>query len=129
MASPKRADCVALIGAGTQGRRLAYMVCLPWSPRLAEVFSVPIDSSDKFPQWSKRGHGVRLIDSQPSQLQASLAYIQMLRRSDESTEDEYGDVTIHDPASMSETLTDTWLVVEVSVCICCPCERCRYWRY
>ncbi|KAJ6104874.1 hypothetical protein N7486_003563 [Penicillium sp. IBT 16267x] len=78
---------VVIIGAGTQGRRLAYM-------------------------WSRRGGPVSLIDLQEQQLKDGLKYVQKLRAEANDPPGSWGEVTISDPSSLEYSLKDAWLVIE-----------------
>ncbi|KAK2603453.1 hypothetical protein QQS21_004405 [Conoideocrella luteorostrata] len=79
---------VAIVGAGSQGRRLAYM-------------------------WSSRGNDVHLIDGQPSQLQASVDNVKQFR-SQLNSSGHFGQIHTHLPDSLKDVLCLSWLVVEVS---------------
>ncbi|KAF2163203.1 hypothetical protein M409DRAFT_26247 [Zasmidium cellare ATCC 36951] len=78
---------VSLVGAGTQGRRLAYM-------------------------WSTQGHDVHLIDSVPRQLENSIAYIEGLRQADSKPLVAPGRILTHGIDGLGAVLQDSWLVVE-----------------
>ena len=66
-------------------------------------------------QWSSQGRHVRLIDSQSSQLQDSIQFINDLRKTaDRDPSTTWGTVSTHSPDDLVSTLKDTWLVVEVS---------------
>ncbi|RKK71803.1 hypothetical protein BFJ69_g10660 [Fusarium oxysporum] len=80
---------VTLIGAGTQGRRLAFM-------------------------WSSRGNDVHLVDGQEAQLQASIKAIEEFRQSSSNRNAFWGRIITHSPESLREALQAAWLVVEVS---------------
>lgn len=71
------------------------------------------DESTKYPQWSSKGHSVHLIDSQPRQLQDSVAYIEGLRKSADAALDCPGDILVHSPDELGTVLRDSWLIVEV----------------
>ncbi|KID74304.1 3-hydroxyacyl-CoA dehydrogenase, NAD binding protein, partial [Metarhizium brunneum ARSEF 3297] len=77
---------VTVLGAGSQGRRLAYM-------------------------WSSRGNDVHLIDGKPSQLQASVENVNQLR-SQLDPNGNFGKVRAHSPDFMRAALSESWLVVE-----------------
>ncbi|ETI29304.1 hypothetical protein G647_01757 [Cladophialophora carrionii CBS 160.54] len=77
----------ALLGAGTQGRRLAYM-------------------------WSSQGRAVHLIDAQEKQLSDSLKYIDGLRDASQRPDARWGDIKTFTPDSLRTALQDTWLIVE-----------------
>ncbi|KAL1960133.1 hypothetical protein VTO42DRAFT_305 [Malbranchea cinnamomea] len=84
----QRSGSVVIIGAGTQGRRLAYM-------------------------WSSRGGSVCLVDLSEKQLQDALQYVQQLRAA--VTDDRgrnWGAVRTCSPSSLEAALTDAWLVIE-----------------
>ncbi|KAJ5880858.1 uncharacterized protein N7473_011911 [Penicillium subrubescens] len=78
---------VVIIGAGTQGRRLAFM-------------------------WSGRGGSVCLVDLQEQQLQDGLSYVHQLRNAAVDHDRNWGDVTVSQPDSLESILQDAWLVVE-----------------
>ncbi|KAM5376798.1 hypothetical protein ACJZ2D_005421 [Fusarium nematophilum] len=78
---------VALIGAGTQGRRLAFM-------------------------WSSCGKDVHLVDGQESQLQASLKAIEGFRSESTRKESRWGRIITHSPETLVQALQSAWLVVE-----------------
>ncbi|KAH7178587.1 hypothetical protein DER46DRAFT_622191 [Fusarium sp. MPI-SDFR-AT-0072] len=78
---------VTLIGAGTQGRRLAFM-------------------------WSSRGNDVHLVDGQEAQLQASIKAIEEFRQSSSNRNASWGRIITHSPESLREALQVAWLVVE-----------------
>ncbi|KAJ6178684.1 hypothetical protein N7519_009145 [Penicillium mononematosum] len=78
---------VVIIGAGTQGRRLAHM-------------------------WSSRGGTVRLVDLQEQQLQDGLKYVEQLRADATDHEGDWGRIETSQPSSLQSTLKDAWLVVE-----------------
>ncbi|KAJ6084303.1 hypothetical protein N7486_011103 [Penicillium sp. IBT 16267x] len=85
--SPRPQGSVVIIGAGTQGRRLAYM-------------------------WSSRGGPVSLVDLNEQQLQDGLQYVQQLRAATADHDGNWGEVKVSTPASLESTLKDAWLVVE-----------------
>ncbi|KAL1977251.1 hypothetical protein VTN31DRAFT_110 [Thermomyces dupontii] len=92
MASRLAKQAVTLVGAGTQGRRLAYM-------------------------WSTRGRPVYLVDQNTDQLSRAWNDIQFLRRSDEHAAinknvDKWGCVHATSADDMSTALQNSWLVVE-----------------
>ncbi|KAF4344289.1 3-hydroxybutyryl dehydrogenase [Fusarium beomiforme] len=78
---------VTLIGAGTQGRRLAFM-------------------------WSSRGNDVHLVDGQEAQLQASVKAIEEFRQNSNSKNASWGRIITHAPETLREALQAAWLVVE-----------------
>ncbi|KAL6920833.1 hypothetical protein FSHL1_004810 [Fusarium sambucinum] len=78
---------VTIIGAGTQGRRLAFM-------------------------WSSTGNDVHLVDNQEAQLQASLEAIDEFRRSSNKENASWGKIITHSRETLSEALQAAWLVVE-----------------
>ncbi|KAH8677256.1 hypothetical protein BGZ61DRAFT_360149, partial [Ilyonectria robusta] len=79
---------VALIGAGTQGRRLAFM-------------------------WSSQGSDVHLVDAQPSQLQASIKAIDDFRSAASQKGDvRWGQIMTHSPETLGAALQNAWLVIE-----------------
>ncbi|KIA75448.1 3-hydroxyacyl-CoA dehyrogenase [Aspergillus ustus] len=77
---------VVIIGAGTQGRRLAYM-------------------------WSSRGGLVYLVDLNQRQLEEGLQYVEQLRMEAQHS-GTWGDVRLATPDSLESLLHDSWLVVE-----------------
>ncbi|KAL2869602.1 3-hydroxyacyl-CoA dehydrogenase family protein [Aspergillus lucknowensis] len=77
---------VVIVGAGTQGRRLAYM-------------------------WSSRGGLVYLVDLNERQLAEGVRYVQQLRAEKEHRAN-WGDVRTATPDSLEPILLDSWLVVE-----------------
>ncbi|KAJ5395734.1 uncharacterized protein N7487_010037 [Penicillium crustosum] len=84
---PKPQGSVVIIGAGTQGRRLAHM-------------------------WSSRGGTVRLVDLQEQQLQDGLKYVEQLRADATDHEGDWGKIETSQPSSLQSTLQNAWLVVE-----------------
>lgn len=78
---------IALLGAGTQGRRLAFM-------------------------WSSQGNDVHLIDAQKEQLSAGVEFIETLRRESQQREANWGHVATYTSDRLREALKDVWLVVE-----------------
>ncbi|PVH75072.1 3-hydroxyacyl-CoA dehydrogenase [Cadophora sp. DSE1049] len=80
---------VALIGAGTQGTRLAFM-------------------------WSRLGRPVHLVDQDQQRLQGALTDIQKLRRDWPATEAsiEWGNVTIYQSPQLAQSVANSWLIVE-----------------
>ncbi|OJJ08211.1 hypothetical protein ASPVEDRAFT_878621 [Aspergillus versicolor CBS 583.65] len=78
---------VVVIGAGTQGRRLAYM-------------------------WSSRGGSVFLVDLNQKQLKDGLEYVEQLRTEATGHSGTWGDVQISTPDSLESILHSAWLVVE-----------------
>ncbi|KAL2844539.1 hypothetical protein BJY01DRAFT_188729 [Aspergillus pseudoustus] len=77
---------VVIIGAGTQGRRLAYM-------------------------WSSRGGLVYLVDLNQRQLEEGLQYVEQLRTEAQHS-GTWGDVRLATPDSLESLLHGAWLVVE-----------------
>ncbi|GFN12940.1 3-hydroxyacyl-CoA dehydrogenase family protein [Aspergillus tubingensis] len=81
----KLLNAVTLLGAGTQGSRLAYM-------------------------WSRQGRPVYLVDKSPAQLNLALATIQRLRASDPAgKEGKISSLTVDD---LDPALRDSWLAIE-----------------
>ncbi|OBT58317.1 hypothetical protein VE04_01787 [Pseudogymnoascus sp. 24MN13] len=78
---------VVVIGAGAQGRRLAYM-------------------------WSSRGSPVHLVDLEERKQQEALLYIQQLRAKSTSDGSNWGEIMASTPNSLESWLKDAWLVVE-----------------
>ena len=102
----KPTGSVVIIGAGTQGRRLAYMVCgINWSD--IEV-SVILTNA----KWSSKGGTVCLVDLQEQQLQDGLQYVEKLR-AETSDHREWGRIETSHPSSLDILLSNAWLVVEV----------------
>ncbi|KAJ5489288.1 hypothetical protein N7539_004178 [Penicillium diatomitis] len=81
------AGSVVIVGAGTQGRRLAFM-------------------------WSRRGGTVCLVDLQKKQLEEGLSYVKQLRSAALDSGQEYGEVKVAQPDALETILQDAWLVVE-----------------
>ncbi|KAF7594163.1 hypothetical protein BBP40_010012 [Aspergillus hancockii] len=79
---------VVIIGAGTQGRRLAYM-------------------------WSVKGRSVYLVDLNEQQLQESLRYVQHLRVTTSDHKGNWGEIKTITPALLESTLESAWLIIEV----------------
>jgi len=86
-ASTTRRPCVSILGAGTQGRRLAFM-------------------------WSSQGNDVHLIDAQQPQLQASVQAVEDFRSSWSNPQSKKGTILSHLPEELSDAIQDSWLVVE-----------------
>ncbi|KAI9896464.1 hypothetical protein N3K66_008636 [Trichothecium roseum] len=86
-AGPGHRTAVSVLGAGTQGRRLAFM-------------------------WSSLGNDVHLIDAQKTQLDASLEAVEDFRTSWSTPEAKRGSITTHLPETLSAALQSSWLVVE-----------------
>lgn len=101
---------VTLIGAGTQGRRLAFMVCIASTIILSFMNSLLTTIS----QWSSRGNDVHLVDGQEAQLRASIEAIEEFRQSSSNRNAFWGRIITHSPESLREALQAAWLVVEVS---------------
>lgn len=80
-------NSVAIIGAGTQGCRLAYM-------------------------WSSTGHDVHLVDAQASQLEGSHKVIEGFRSAASPKPSRWGEIVTHFPDRLSTALQTAWLVVE-----------------
>ncbi|KAB8075902.1 hypothetical protein BDV29DRAFT_189899 [Aspergillus leporis] len=78
---------VVIIGAGTQGRRLAYM-------------------------WSIKGRSVYLVDLSEKQLQESLRYVQQLRSATMDHIGMWGEIKATTPAQLESALNFAWLVIE-----------------
>ncbi|KAM0222209.1 hypothetical protein ACHAQD_004610 [Fusarium lateritium] len=78
---------VTLIGAGTQGRRLAFM-------------------------WSSRGKDVHIVDGQESQLQASVEAIEEFRSKSSNKNVSWGKIITHSTEDLRQALQTAWLVVE-----------------
>ncbi|OJD12965.1 hypothetical protein AJ78_06513 [Emergomyces pasteurianus Ep9510] len=85
--SQRQQGSVVIIGAGTQGRRLAYM-------------------------WSCRGGSVYLVDVDEQQLQDGIKYVQQLRAAATAVQENWGDIKTSTPASLEIILKDAWLVIE-----------------
>ncbi|KEY72803.1 hypothetical protein S7711_10831 [Stachybotrys chartarum IBT 7711] len=78
---------VTIIGAGTQGRRLAFM-------------------------WSSAGNDVHLVDGQPSQLQASIQAIDGFRADSQHKDASWGRINTHSPDNIAAALQSSWLALE-----------------
>ncbi|KAH7089483.1 3-hydroxyacyl-CoA dehydrogenase [Paraphoma chrysanthemicola] len=78
---------VALVGAGTQGARLAYM-------------------------WSQLGGSVNLIDQNEQQLEKAQGYIQSLRQASSPGPDGWGKVSTYSASRLSEAVLPAWLILE-----------------
>ncbi|KKK19490.1 hypothetical protein P175DRAFT_0505484 [Aspergillus ochraceoroseus IBT 24754] len=78
---------VVIIGAGTQGRRLAYM-------------------------WSSRGGLVYLVDLNEEQLQEGLQFVQQLRAETTDHPRKWGEVKASTPSMFESILQSSWLIVE-----------------
>ena len=63
-------------------------------------------------QWSSRGKDVHIVDSQPSQLSASVQAIKNFR-AELAPNGQFGNIVTHKPDTLSKALKDAWLVVEV----------------
>jgi hypothetical protein len=97
---------VVIIGAGTQGRRLAFMVS-----RYFESCQQPHPANNA--KWSGRGGSVCLVDLQEQQLQDGLSYVHQLRNAAVDHDRNWGDVSVSQPNFLESILQDAWLVVEV----------------
>ncbi|CAG9936721.1 unnamed protein product [Clonostachys rosea f. rosea IK726] len=86
-AAPTRRNAVAILGAGTQGRRLAYM-------------------------WSSLGNEVHLIDGQERQLEDAVQAVDDFRAERDSPDSKKGQIITHSPSQLSQALGSSWLVVE-----------------
>ncbi|KAJ5279834.1 hypothetical protein N7478_005206 [Penicillium angulare] len=86
--STSKSTRVVILGAGTQGRRLAYM-------------------------WSSEGGPVTLVDLQEKQLRDGLDYVQQLREAKPDEADHWGEIEIARPDSLAASLQNSWLVIEV----------------
>ncbi|KAE8549047.1 hypothetical protein TMatcc_000004 [Talaromyces marneffei ATCC 18224] len=80
-------EAVVILGAGTQGRRLAYM-------------------------WSSTGKPVHLIDRQEKQLSEGVEYVQQLRSSPSAISKNWGNITTSSPHGLSTALQKAWLAIE-----------------
>ncbi|RAL05881.1 NAD(P)-binding protein [Aspergillus ibericus CBS 121593] len=78
-------NAVTLLGAGTQGSRLAYM-------------------------WSRLGRPVYLVDKTPTQLNLALATVQRLRASNPPSEE--GKVISLTADDLDKALHNSWLAIE-----------------
>ena len=84
-------NAVAILGAGTQGRRLAYM-------------------------WSSRGRPVHLVDQAPAALEGALKDIDNFKNTvGKSDGHQGGSITTFGGENLNEALKSAWLVVEVSL--------------
>ncbi|EED14017.1 3-hydroxyacyl-CoA dehyrogenase, putative [Talaromyces stipitatus ATCC 10500] len=80
-------DAVVILGAGTQGRRLAYM-------------------------WSSTGKPVHLVDRQEKQLSEGIDYVQQLRASPSAISKNWGNITTSSPDRLNSALQQAWLAIE-----------------
>ncbi|KAF3393179.1 Hydroxyacyl-coenzyme A dehydrogenase [Talaromyces pinophilus] len=80
-------EAVVILGAGTQGRRLAYM-------------------------WSSTGKPVHLIDRQDKQLSEGVEYVQQLRASPSAISKNWGNITTSSPNGLGAALQKAWLAIE-----------------
>ncbi|KIV92155.1 hypothetical protein PV10_06616 [Exophiala mesophila] len=78
---------VAMLGAGTQGRRLAYM-------------------------WSSKGRDVNVIDAQERQLTDAVKYIDELRAGSGRSGVKWGNIKTFKAENLKSALQNVWLVVE-----------------
>ncbi|KAF2025307.1 3-hydroxyacyl-CoA dehydrogenase [Setomelanomma holmii] len=78
---------VAIVGAGTQGARLAYM-------------------------WSQLRRPVHLIDQNEQQLQKAQEYIRGLRKSSSPGQDGWGNMDTFTSNRLKEAISPAWLVLE-----------------
>jgi hypothetical protein len=99
---------VALLGAGTQGRRLAYMVRNRNVTRF--LWS---ESANSLIQWSSQGEAVHLIDAQSEQLQNAVAFIENLRSESQGQSCSCGDIKTFTSDRIADALDNVWLIVEV----------------
>lgn len=109
---------VAIIGAGSQGRRLAYMVRDQHSLSHFQILTNCLS------QWSSRGNDVHLVDGQPAQLRDSVRAVAALRQSLPS-QGTAGTIRTFAPDALKGALNSAWLVVEVSSLI----HSTRYLTY
>jgi len=79
--------CISILGAGTQGRRLAFM-------------------------WSKKGDDVNLIDRDERQLKDAIAYIDGLKAEHSSEDAVRGSVHVHRLEDADKPLSTSWMVLE-----------------
>lgn len=100
------AGSVVIVGAGTQGRRLAFMVS-----KYLKIRRQGHPANNR--KWSGRGGSVCLVDLQKQQLQDGLNYVHQLRNAAVDHDRNWGDVTVSQPDSLESILQDAWLVVEV----------------
>ncbi|PYH47421.1 3-hydroxyacyl-CoA dehydrogenase family protein [Aspergillus saccharolyticus JOP 1030-1] len=82
----RTANAVTLLGAGTQGSRLAYM-------------------------WARQGTPVYIVDKESSHLSQAFDFIEELRRK-ESPPEKQGPITQLVVADLDRALCDSWLVIE-----------------
>ncbi|TPX11537.1 uncharacterized protein E0L32_007748 [Thyridium curvatum] len=83
-------SAVTILGAGTQGKRLAFM-------------------------WTRKGRPVYLIDKDERQCESAGIEIQKMRDSWQSTSitsDTWGKVTVDKPELLTEAMGNSWLLVE-----------------
>lgn len=104
---------VAILGAGTQGRRLAYMVSSITFPG-GVGWGVITWSQLTLHQWSSRGRPVNLIDRQPAALQGALDDIEKFKSTvGKKTGHQGGEITTFGEGGIQEALQGAWLAVEV----------------
>lgn len=103
-------NSVVIIGAGTQGRRLAYMVRIPIPFSKSQFIRTTFSYAH---QWSSRGNDVHLVDAQASQLQGSHEAIEAIQSPASRKSPRMGKVVTHLPDGLRTALQSAWLVVEV----------------
>lgn len=107
---------VTLIGAGTQGTRLAYMVrplLSVWSSSLLFWLTSNV-------QWSRCGRPVHLVDKNPEQLDRAANEIQRLRKAwplaslpgDRGGNTNWGTATFTPPEKLEAAVQQSWLAIE-----------------
>jgi hypothetical protein len=118
---------VAILGAGTQGRRLAYMVSLPLSastemphPGGVADTNLVLDAFANIrwsiaAQWSSRGGAVHLIDRDAAQLQDAKLSVDKFRQSNALKNHLGGEVSLFAADNRRAAIEKAWLVVEVCI--------------
>lgn len=104
---------VAILGAGTQGRRLAYMVSIPMHSASSYFFDV---DANCIQQWSSCGRPVHLIDQTPSQLDDALHAVEQFRKiSSHNSPKQHlaGEILTFSIELLQDAIREAWLVVEV----------------
>lgn len=101
---------VAIVGAGTQGRRLAYMVRI--ERPISGLQRIRPNFSHAY-KWSTRGNDVHLLDAQASQLQGCHEVIEALQSAAPFKSPKSGMVITHPIDGLETVLQSAWLVIEV----------------
>ncbi|KAF2095770.1 NAD(P)-binding protein [Rhizodiscina lignyota] len=82
-----RNKAVTLLGAGTQGARLAFM-------------------------WSKLGRRVHLVDPNEKQLDSAYTRIETFRRGSDPSPHKWGEIRLLDSKELEKAASSSWMVVE-----------------